>query len=95
MPNCKFCGDYVPSGMPHSCGQAPTYTQPGLNELDRAVLSDVDLRILSILSDIRNAIIKLGEHDNYFIQLKNKIISMDQKLDNIDAALDILNEKVP
>jgi len=81
--------------MPHTCNKPPYYTQPGLNELDRAVLSDVDIRVLSILADIRNAVIKLSEHDAYFIQLKNKILSMDQKLDNIEAALDLLNEKIP
>jgi len=95
MPNCQFCGAYYPDGQPHSCGKQPTYTQPGMNELDRSVLSDVDVRVLSILSDIRNALIKQGEHDAYFIHLKNKVLSMDQKLDNIEAALDLLNEKIP
>jgi len=94
MPTCE-CGQYYPPGMPHSCKSGPNYTQPGLNELDRAVLSDVDIRVLSILADIRNAVLKLSEHDAYFIHLKNKILSMDQKLDNIEAALDLLNEKIP
>jgi hypothetical protein len=94
MPTCE-CGQYYPPGMPHSCKGGPAYTQPGMNELDRSVLSDVDVRVLSILADIRNALIKQGEHDAYFIHLKNKILSMDQKIDNIEAALDLLNEKIP
>lgn len=95
MPTCKLCGLVYPDGMPHSCKGGPAYNQPGMNELDRAVLSDVDQRVLSILSDIRNAVLKLSEHDAYFIQLKNKIISMDQKIDTIDASLDLLHEKIP
>jgi hypothetical protein len=86
---------YYPEGAPHTCNKPPYYTQPGMNELDRAVLSDVDVRVLSILSDIRNAVLKLTEHDAYFVHLKNKILSMDQKLDTIEASLDLLHEKIP
>lgn len=95
MPTCAICKHNVPEGMPHTCGQPPYYTDAGLNELDRAVLSDVDQRVLSILADIRNAVLKLSEHDAYFIQLKNKVLTMDQKLDTIDASLDLLHEKIP
>lgn len=102
MPYCIKCGEYVPPAMPHSCGQPPFYTQPGLGESDRVVVHSIDQKTAEAIVSLNATILKLNESlakldnlDTAMVWAKNKLQNINQDIDTLQAAVDILNEKIP
>jgi hypothetical protein len=102
MPYCIKCGEYVPEGMPHSCGKVPFYTKPGLDESDKVVFHSIDKKTADAIVSLNATILKLNESltkldnlDAAMLWAKNKLISINQDIDTLQASVDMLNEKIP
>jgi prefoldin subunit 5 len=102
MPYCQTCGEYVPEGMPHSCGKVPFYTKPGLDESDRSVVYSIDKKTADALVSLNATILKLNESltkldnlDSQMLWAKNKLQNIGQDIDTLQASVDMLNEKIP
>jgi hypothetical protein len=102
MPYCVKCGEYVPDGMPHSCGQPPFYTQPGLDESDKVIVHSIDKKTAEAIVSLNATILKLNESlakldnlDSAMLWAKNKLQDIGRNVDTLQATVDILDEKIP
>ena len=84
-----------PDGQPHNCKTGPYYTQPGLDEADKIVVHSIDQKTADAITQLNEAIAKLGDLDQAMTWAKNKLLNISQDIDTLQAAVDLLNEKIP
>lgn len=92
---CPLCGAVYPFGAAHTCNKPPYYVIPGLNNEDRLRVVVINDKLIEVFNDMKEALNALTLNSQAQTWAKNKLISMDNKLDDIIAALDLLNEKIP
>ena len=95
MPYCTKCNAYYPEMMPHSCNQPPFYTAPGLTEPDRQTVISIDQKTAEAIDKLTAALAELDINKQAQAWAKNKLLAIEQAIGTLQAAVDLLNEKIP